>query len=164
MDTQLIIDSLSRIAHVGTAIVMAGGTAFTLWVLLPSLGALGESEKEQLGVGINQRWKRIVHIGILLLLVTGFYNYFQQIPKHKGDGLYHGLLGVKMLAAFAVFFLASVLVGRSAAFDGMRRNKSKWLGIIVLLVAVIVAISGFLKVRGPKVPSIESVTVSQQSP
>jgi hypothetical protein len=39
------------------------------------------------------------------------------------------------------------LVGRSAAFEGMRKNSPKWLSILCLLGLVIVAISGFVKVK-----------------
>jgi len=71
---------------------------------------------------------------------------------HEGDGLYHGLIGTKMLLAFAIFFIASALVGRSAKLQAMRDNRAFWLKTIVLMAAVIVAISGFVKVRGSAVP------------
>ena len=56
-----------------------------------------------------------------------------------------------MLIALVIFFLASALVGRSKTFEPMRAQRGKWLTIIVLLAAIVVAISGFVKVRG--VPS-----------
>lgn len=141
---------LSRIAHVGTAIVLVGGTVFMRFVLMPAAKELPEAEHDQLRQRLLARWKRVVHGGIALLLLSGLYNYMQQIPKHKGDGLYHALLGTKMLLALVVFFIASALVGRSAAFEKMRQNRAKWMGLIVLLSALIVGISGFVKVRGPK--------------
>ncbi len=150
MDTQLLIDSLSRIVHVSTAIVLVGGTAFMALVLLPSAAALDDQQHEKLRTLLNGRWKRFVHVGILLFLVTGFYNYFRQMPLHKGDGLYHGLVGTKILLALGVFFIASALVGRSAAFEAMRAQRAKWLKVILLLSAIIVAMSGFVKVRGTK--------------
>jgi hypothetical protein len=95
-------------------------------------------------------WKKIVHGGIALLLASGALNYYRVIAdrSHKGDGLYHGLLGTKILLALAIFFIASALVGRSASFEPMRQNARKWLAINMVLALVIVAISGFLKVRG----------------
>ena len=141
---------LSRIAHVGTAIVLVGGTVFMRFVLMPAAKELPEAEHDQLRQRLMARWKRVVHGGIALLLLSGLFNYMQQIPKHKGDGLYHALLGMKMLLALAVFFIASALVGRSAAFEKMRQNRAKWMGLIVLLSALIVGISGFVKVRAPQ--------------
>jgi uncharacterized membrane protein len=140
------IDIASRILHVLTAIVLLGGSSFMLLVLLPELKSGEESTRSQLVTGLRNRWKRFVHPGILLFLVTGFYNYFRAMPNHKGDGLYHALIGTKIILAFGIFFLASALVGRSAAFEGMRKDSSKWLTILCLLGLIIVAISGFVKV------------------
>jgi hypothetical protein len=66
---------------------------------------------------------------------------------HKGDKLYHPLIGTKILLAFVVFFLASALVGRSAGTQKFRDQSGKWMTVVVVLSAVIVAISGFIKVR-----------------
>ncbi len=55
-----------------------------------------------------------------------------------------------MLLAFVLFFLASVLVGRSAAFEAMRKNREKWLKLVVLIAAVIVSLSGVVKVLSAK--------------
>lgn len=155
MDTLFLVDVLSRFLHVAVAIVMVGGTVFMRFVLMPAAKELPEAEHDPLRQRLLARWKRVVHGGIALLLLSGLYNYMQQIPKHKGDGLYHALLGTKMLLALAVFFIASALVGRSATFEKMRQNRAKWMGLIVLLSALIVGISGFLKVRGPKQKTVE---------
>lgn len=160
MDTLFPLDVLSRFIHVAAAIVMVGGTVFMRFVLMPAAKELPEAEHDQLRQRLLARWKRVVHGGIALLLLSGLYNYMQQIPKHKGDGLYHALLGTKMLLALGVFFIASALVGRSATFEKMRQNRAKWMGLIVLLSALIVGISGFLKVRGLK-PKTAEQTQSQ---
>ena len=142
----LAIDVISRILHVLTAITLVGGSIFTLWILMPSVKPLGESEHANLASAIGGRWKRVVHGGIALFLVTGFYNYFRAMPLHRGDGLYHGLMGTKMLLALVVFFVAAALVGRSAKLEAIRRNRATWLGVLVSIAVIIVAISGFLKV------------------
>ena len=105
-----------------------------------------DDSHQQLSASIKRRWKRFVHIGILLFLISGFYNYSRMVPAHSGDGLYHALVGTKILLALGVFFLAAALVGRSEKLDGFRQNKKKWLTVMVLLTAVIVAISGYVKV------------------
>ena len=146
-----IIDIVSRIVHVATAITLVGGSVFSLFVLLPSAKELNEESHQKLAAAVTGRWKRFVHIGVLLFLVTGFYNYLQAIPDHRGDGLYHALLGTKMLLALLVFFLAAALVGKSPKLEPLRQNRAKWLKILVLIAAAIVAMSGYVKVRG--VPS-----------
>jgi hypothetical protein len=57
-------------------------------------------------------------------------------------------MGAKMLLALGVFFLAAALVGRSPALEPLRQNRAKWLRVLVAMALIIVAISGFLKVRG----------------
>lgn len=155
MEPVSVLDVVSRVVHVSTAIVLIGGSVFTLLVLLPSAKLLSEEAHTAFAAAVNGRWKRFIHGGIALFLLSGFYNYMQAIPLHKGDGLYHGLIGTKMLLAFVVFFFASALVGRSEKLAGIRTNKAKWLKLVVLLAILIVSISGYLKVRG--VPSAEPV-------
>lgn len=144
----LLLDTISRVVHVGTVIVLGGGTVFMWRVLLPSAAELPDAEHEKLRDAVIGRWKKFVHIGIALILISGFYNYARLATGHKGDSLYHALVGTKMLLAFGVFFLGSALVGKSKAFEPLRQNRARSLAILVALLAVIVAISGFVKVRG----------------
>ncbi|MDB5391959.1 MAG: hypothetical protein JWM11_7605 [Planctomycetaceae bacterium] len=139
-----------RWLHVLTAIVMAGGTFFMFFVLHPAASALSDDERSRLRAGVIKRWKMVVHLGVLLLLVTGLYNYIVVLaPQHKKDGLYHGLMGLKMLLALGVFFIAEAMAGRSKLAEKMRQQTPRFLGIALSMVLVIVLISGFLKTRGP---------------
>ncbi|MBX3440423.1 MAG: hypothetical protein KF861_23235 [Planctomycetaceae bacterium] len=150
MDSMMFVDILSRWVHVGASVVLVGGSVFLRFVLMPAAASLQESEHTALRERIMGRWKKIVMGGILLLLISGFYNYLKvTAPLHKGDGLYHGVMGTKILLAFAAFFLASVLTGRSPKFESFRANSSRWLGVLILLTAVIIALGGFLKVARP---------------
>jgi uncharacterized membrane protein len=149
-DMQLIIATLSRIVHVGTAIVLVGGTVFLRLVVMPAAEKLAPEAHDTFRASLVTVWKRFVHTGIVLFLITGLYNYIAvTMPSHRGDKLYHMLIGIKILLALIVFFLASVLVGRAAAFEKMRQNRKTWLGVVILLAAIIVAISGFVKVKPP---------------
>jgi len=142
------LDVLSRVLHVGTAITLVGGSLFMAFVLLPSLASVEDETRQALVQAMRGRWKRFVHGGIAIFLISGFYNYFRAMPKHEGDGLYHGMVGTKILLALVVFFFASALVGRSAVFEGWRQNPAPKLRVMIFLAVVIVIISGFLKIRG----------------
>lgn len=141
------IDVVSRVVHIATAITLVGGSVFTLLVLMPSAKTLEDSVHQSFLASIIGRWKRFVHGGVALFLVSGFYNYFRAIPHHKGDGLYHALVGTKMILALVVFFLAAAMVGRSEKLAFIRGNRKFYLTMLVCLAAVIVTISGFVKVR-----------------
>ena len=151
MTSELLLYSLTRILHVGTAIVVVGGTFFIRFVLFPAATQnLADDVHGRLRSAVIGTWKKIVHAGIGLFILTGGINYYRVVAegKHKGDALYHALLGTKILLALAIFFIASALVGRAAAFDGMRRKAPQWLLVNLLLAAIVIALSGFLKVRG----------------
>lgn len=138
-----------RWLHIGPAIVLVGGAFFMLVVLHPALSVLPEDERAKLRAAVIKRWKLVVHVGVLLFLVSGFYNYIVvQVPLHKKDGLYHGLMGLKMLLGISVFFIAEAMVGRSKLAEKMRQNAPRFLVISVSLAMVIMLISGFLKTRG----------------
>lgn len=160
MDTQLLLDTISRVVHVGMVIILAGGSFFMWRVLLPSGAELPDAEHDKLRAAVTGRWKKFVHIGIGLILISGFYNFARLAPGHKGDGLYHALVGTKILLAFGVFLIGSALVGKSKAFEPLRQNRARSLAILVALIAVIVTISGFVKVRGKFVPPMKPAALS----
>lgn len=153
MDTELILPAILRWAHISCAIVLVGGSTFIWLVLQPVL----KEESPDLHDRIRHRWKKFVHPGILIFLVSGLYNYVRAVPHHKNDTLYHVMIGSKMLLALAVFALASILVGSKPGTQKIRDNARKWLGITLLLAAVIVGISGFVKIRPYSVPAEAAV-------
>ena len=146
-----VLSLFSRWTHIGTAIVLVGGTCFLRFVLAPAAAQLPDAEHQKLKELVMNTWKKFVHAGITLFLASGFYNYLVvQAPNHKGDKLYHALMGIKILLALGIFFFASALVGRSKSFEGMRKNAKLWQLVIVIFAAIIVGISGYLKMAGPK--------------
>jgi hypothetical protein len=160
----LIVDLISRWVHVGTAIVLLGGTAFQWLVLRPAASQLPDAEHERLRELVMAKWRKIVGMGIGLLVLTGFYNYLGASNPSDVWKLYHPLVGMKILLAFAVFFLASALTGRSAAFAGIRKNSGTWIAVMLLLGTIIVAISGYLKVGGAKALRSSAAATSHANP
>ena len=160
MESMPPIDVLSRWVHVGTAIVVLGGSFFLRFVLMPAAAQLPEAEHAAFRGRLMATWRKVVFTGIALFLLSGLYNYLVvALPRHRGDGLYHGLMGTKILLALIVFFLASALVGRSKALEGIRRSNRRWLLITLLLGFVIVGISGYLKVARPGSAPAETAEV-----
>ena len=136
----------SRWLHIGSAILLFGGTFCLKFVVGPVL----KDQSPELREAVRGRWKRVVHATIAGLLVSGIYNYVQALPLHKGDGLWHAMVDTKIILALGVFFLASVLVGRSTGTQKFRNNAAKWTTIALLLGTLIIAMSGIVKVVGPK--------------
>ncbi len=142
MDPSFLLAVVSRWVHVGTAVVLIGGLTALRFVVAPALAGNTAALEN-----IRQRWKKFVHGGIALFLISGGLNYWLAFATHKGDGLYHGLLGTKIILALITFFIASALVGRSAGTQKFRDQSAKWKTVVLVLAAVIIAMSGFVKVR-----------------
>jgi hypothetical protein len=99
-----------------------------------------------------------VGIATLFLLATGLWNYLQIIWTHeKLAPSYHMIAGLKILAGLALFGLAALLAGRSAAAESLRRRMHFWLTVCLLLGVITVALGSVLRSypRTRKVSSLE---------
>jgi hypothetical protein len=89
-----------------------------------------------------------VYALITVLIVTGLYTFIYVVmPTNLGPyaAAYQALFGLKMLLALGVFFIASALPGRTAAFAFMRRNVKAWLTALVLMLLVILMLANGLR-------------------
>lgn len=135
-----------RFAHIFGAIIAVGGAIFAGFVVFPAAQVVPDESKAHFNEMVRKRFAKLVMVAITLLLVTGFYNYLvNELPLHKGQKVYNAVMGVKILLAFAVFFFASTLTGKSAAFEGMRKKRKKWLTLNILLALIVVALGAFLR-------------------
>jgi hypothetical protein len=97
-----------------------------------------------------------VGIATLLLLVTGLWNYWQMIQMHeKLAASYHMLAGIKMLLGLAVFFLAALLAGRTAAAQSLRQRFRFWLTLCLILGIVTVALGSVLRTY-PRIKKVDA--------
>lgn len=138
-----LLKLVSRVLHILGAIILAGGVFFLRSILYPT----GNEEwfKEKRGV-----WARWVAVATFLLLLTGFYNFFQinGAAKEAGEGLkptYHMLFGVKFLLGLVVMFLVAILAGKTNAADKFRQNMGRWLNVSWYAVLAIIVIAAFLR-------------------
>ncbi len=85
-------------------------------------------------------------IASLLLLVTGLWNYLQMIKMHERlSPSYHMMAGLKMLSGLALFVLAAMLSGRSAAAAKLRQNLRLWLNLCLILGIITVVFGSVLR-------------------
>jgi len=132
-----------RWVHIVAAVAALGGAIFMRQIFLPASASLPDDARRQLRDDARRRFGRIFQIALGTLIATGLYNYLVvEIPRHKGQGAYHGLIGAKMVLALAVFFLGSALTGRAAAFEGIRNRAPFWLGVNILLALAIILLAG----------------------
>ena len=141
-----------RWMHIGSVIVLVGGAFFMRFVLMPSAKELPDEAHATLRGRVLGRWKKLVGILIGLILISGFYNLIKTVKTV--DTLWHMLIGVKILLALAVFFIASALVGSSKGLQPIRDKMPLWLALNIALATTIVLISGLLRYL-PRKPATE---------
>lgn len=144
MDSFLIVLKWLHLSAAGLAL---GGAAFSLLALIPAAKAtLSDDVHEKLREAIRSRWAKFVHMSVATLFVTGSIQFaLLALPPKIKPLPYHPIFGVKLLAALAIFFIASILVGRGQGFAGMRKDRVKWLKVMLMLGGLIVALGGVLE-------------------
>lgn len=135
-----ILNILLRVLHVGSAIALLGGTLFFIVVMLPSLKVLDEGLRGSVLQVARKRFYRIAHPALLALLVTGFYNFYQNLEAYrKASAAIHGLLGIKILLALAV-----TLIVFAQTFGVLKGCPKRWavvnlaMGVAILILAAVV--------------------------
>jgi uncharacterized membrane protein len=159
MSLELLLVLILRFIHIAAAMLAIGAPFYVRFALLPAATKTLDDEKhKQLRETINNRWRHIVYLLITLFLITGFINFLVPIrvdgqllsarwkdfnPEDKR--LYHMIFGIKMLAAFAIFFLASALAGRTQTFAPIRKKAKTSLTLLLLLAALLLICSSTLR-------------------
>ena len=138
---------VSRWLHVLGAIFMLGGAFYLRAVLMPAAASsLDDEAHANLRAGVRKQWAKYLHVLIVILLVTGLYNFLAVTRfGHDENPSYHMLFGIKFLLAIAVFGLASMLAGKKSISQKLQQNAGLWLGITILMGVAIVMIAGYMK-------------------
>ena len=152
MDSTTILNLISRWFHIIPAIVMVGGTIFLRLALLPAFKDVADGDHTALRESIRRKWMKWIGISTLLLLITGFYNAYFKIVTYELSPLYSTLLLVKLLLAFAVFYLTATLSGRSENAVKFRQRELHWTNILCALMLSIVLIAGAMKIFSTGAP------------
>lgn len=141
-----VLPLVARWLHLLAVIVAVGGAAYTLLALRPAASeALDEPTHQRLRDAILRRWRGVVNVAIAVILITGGFNFYWLALRKPIDPVpYHPVFGVKLLAALFVFFVASVLVGRSPGTAPMRAQAGRWLTALLITAAVVVLLSAVL--------------------
>ena len=136
-----------RFVHIAAAVIAGGAAFFQFFAVRPALAGVEESQRAAFRDALLRRWFPIVQAVIAALLITGLVNFLvYKIPFYKPHplkGVYHGLLGVKIIAALLVFHTATVLALPGPRGDKWRANPL-WRNLQIGALALIVAIGAVL--------------------
>jgi uncharacterized membrane protein len=141
-----VVQTVSRWLHITAAVTAGGGAMFMKLALHPAVESLPPETRDAVRSAVRARWAKVVMISIAVLLATGLYNLMVILKAYDLKGTpYHAIFGVKFLLAIAIFFLASVLVGRSEMAQKARQNAGYWLTILTSMLVLLLALSAVLK-------------------
>jgi putative copper export protein len=138
------VNVFSRWVHVVSAVVAVGGLVFLAGALLP--GAVPGSS--MLG-GALQRFKRLFHMAMGLLLLTGIYNLVVVVPKANALGAmkstYHSVLGTKILLALCVFAAAFMWQAEAGRDLSAALTRKRTLLVTLVLAGLVLLLSAVLR-------------------
>lgn len=143
VDASYIAALVSRVFHILGAIILGGGLFYLRSVLAPA-------GPDACFAGRRSVWAKWVAAAVVLLLVSGIYNFWliHNAAKATGEKLpptYHMLFGIKFLIGLFVMFLASILAGKTNAADKFRQKNSMWLNVAWAAVLTIIVIGAILR-------------------
>ena len=151
MEIMEIVALLSRWLHVFFAAVAVGGVVMTRFALAPAAKEVSGDLVAEYRGAVRKRWMKWVMAAIAFLLLSGIYNFVVVHSSFKGIGdgempkWYHGVFGTKVLLAMAVFYVSSLLVGKSEMAQKTRQNEIRWLTINLVMMIAIVCLAGVLR-------------------
>lgn len=138
MDNAILILAF-RWLHILPAAILVGGTIFLRCAYQPSEQSSEENEK------VRRRWSKLVMLSAGLLLLSGLFNTLSIFKSFELPSYYHALWGTKFLLALGVFFISSVLSGRSELATKVRQKETLWLNVNVFLAVAVVMLGGAMK-------------------
>ena len=143
--SDVLMPLISRWIHVLSVILLVGGTLFMRLSLVPA--ALETNTSDEIREAIRRRWAKWMGAAILFLLASGLYNAGLKALDYELDKVYLTLLMLKIVLGLAVFFIASVVSGRSAMAKRFRQRELFWLNILCVLMVSLVLMAGYMKMN-----------------
>jgi uncharacterized membrane protein len=151
MDFEMVFGLVFRWLHILAAITAVGGTIFARAVVVPALDPLPADQRASLHAAMRARWSKMVAAAIAFLLASGLYNFAIIVVRYQLPRWYHPVFGVKFMLAIAIFGIASLLVGKTAAAERVRGHARFWMNVNIALAVAVVVLSGILR-TAEKVP------------
>lgn len=127
--------------HLMSIIFVLGGVLYQRFVAVPALRTGGFSDTDW-ARSLARRWGAWSAILWLIILATGFIN-FHFVAAHV-NSTYAAVLGMKILLALLMFFLAMAVSHPVPFLAGMHQQRNRVLTLLAFLGLIVVGISAYL--------------------
>lgn len=141
-DASWIYVIVLRWAHVVCAGLLIGGTFFVAFLLPPQSDTAELSATDSLYLRSRRGYKRVVHTCILLLLISGIYNFYGNRGLYDlNPPLMHSLFGIHLLLGLIVFAILLVVLARRTWVV----REWTWLRVAVVVLFLTALVASSLK-------------------
>ena len=141
MDIPAIARVLLRLAHAVAAALWLGGGAYYVLALRPALRS-ADPEARGVGQAAQAEFGEWASVATIILIATGVLLSFDKLTNGRGTSVYVILLGVKIVAALAAFWLTGTFV-RTARTRRSKRStvlNRSWIVLTLGTVAFVIGI------------------------
>ncbi len=135
--------ALMQWLHLAGVIVAVGGTIFVRLVLLRSFVAIDAQARQRIMAGVTRWFFPLLWVAIAAIALSGVYNVI--LALHIPSQVYRAVLSLKILLALVLFGIAFAISLPWPAFAGMQKKRPFWLTANIVLAAIIVFLSAFLR-------------------
>jgi hypothetical protein len=139
----IAVNLFMRWLHIFSVVSAVGATLFLRLVLIPSMAEIKDEARAQLMKSLAGRVRKLVHGAIGGILLSGLYN--THLLWKTSVAPYGMIYGIKIVLALVVFLIAIFLTSSRPKWAAFQANRKKWLGLNLVLAAVIIALSAILR-------------------
>jgi uncharacterized membrane protein len=146
MEPQQFLELALRWLHMFGAAGLLGGMLFMRFGLWSSLAGLEAEERGRIFGAAARKFAPWVGILAACVLISGIYNFVTIVQRNSfPGGAYHALGGLKLIFGVAVIGIFSVICGRTASAEKLRKDAPKWLGVCLILTVALVMMGGLMR-------------------
>ncbi len=157
-----------RYMHILGAIIMMGGAIYIRFILMDASQFLPGDQRAELLSAAKRKWSRWVMLGTALLLLSGLTNMGlasrQEFSGLATSAQYNMLLGIKLILALPIFFVAALLSGKSALAQKIEQKSTFWLNVCLVLALIMVLMGGYLRFVSRQLKSSPGATSTATAP
>ena len=146
MNVHELVMLAMRWLHIVGACILVGAPIFMWLFLEPAMAQIDSGVRDAMQNRMMRGWRMFLGLVILTQIISGFYWLFEVVDIAHQPPVYQMLLGIKMLAAFVLFFLLSVQAGRAKSFEIFRRQSRRWLAITAITALVVVLCASAMRI------------------
>ncbi len=142
MDIPAITRMLLRLAHAVAAALWLGGGAYYVLALRPALRSADPATRE-VGRVAQAEFGEWASVATIVLIATGVVMTFDRLTNGQGTTVYVILLGIKIVAAIAAFWLTGTFVRNARSRPRGTRSvlNRSWVILTLGTVAFVVGIA-----------------------